>query len=242
MKKQQLNQYSYSCGGGMSGGYISTKVKRTDEGALIIKTNREWHNAIPACNEYLVDASILDEIQTIFYKHHMKIWHGKKFTNMFVCDGCSYSYSFSLEKDNIHFSSQIYPPKYSNKLKQFDEVINSYLDNAKKLPGLTITEVESTADFLVAGKLTLSVYSYADRCINYIIANGTDSEITFSSGYCLTNLNTDEAIDIECYSLSDEHSISAEYSEDLSGRLKKSLAAGKYRLTIGELDCEFELK
>lgn len=132
----RLSEYSYSVGGGMEGGGSRITVKVYDETrAVVSRESQEWHGAKPEVDEYLVDISILDDIEAVFDKYNMKKWHKKTFTDMFVSDGESYSYSFRFEgRNSVYFSSQIYPPEYSEKLREFDEIIKKYEANKEKIP------------------------------------------------------------------------------------------------------------
>lgn len=78
----------------------------------------------------------MEELEKIIRNNQMNFWNQKKFSNMFICDGESKSYSFCFEKASISFSSQVYPTIYRTKLKKFDEVIDNYLEGAKEKKGL----------------------------------------------------------------------------------------------------------
>ena len=136
IRGQKLNSYSYSTGGGMEGAYYRETVKKYEDKALIRTESASWHSEEPTVTEYLTDASVLDEIEAIVRKHKMNFWNRKKFTNMFVSDGESYSYSFNFDDAYISFSSQIYPLPYSKKLDELDAVVKKYIENGEKLPGM----------------------------------------------------------------------------------------------------------
>lgn len=127
IRGQHLNKYSYTSGGGMTGGYYTKTVKRDGDRARIHIESAEWHSQDPTVTEYLTDVVVLDELEAIVRKYKMNYWKGKKFTNMFVCDGESYSYHFDFDKAYISFSSQIYPAKYREKLAELDSVIEKYI-------------------------------------------------------------------------------------------------------------------
>ena len=127
INRQKLNEYCFSTGGGMTGGYHVERVKRNGENAVISIEEASFHNEAPVKSEYPADVSILDEIEAVVRKYRMNFWHRKKFTNMFVADGASKSYSFEFDKKSISFSSQIYPPRYRKKLKELNEIVNKYM-------------------------------------------------------------------------------------------------------------------
>lgn len=126
IRNQKLNEYQYHSGGGMTGGYYREVIRRCDDTAIILTERAEFHNEEPVKEEFVVNVSVLDEIEKIVIKHRMNHWHNKKFTNMFVADGESKGYSFSFDKNTIRFSSQIYPPIFSDKLHEIDEVVKKY--------------------------------------------------------------------------------------------------------------------
>lgn len=124
---QKLNEYQYYVGGGMTGGYYREKIIRNDDKAVITTEKASFHNEEPIKCEYLVDVSILDEIEDIVRKHKMNSWHRKKFTNMFVADGESEGFTFGFDKSTVSFSSQIYPAQYGNKLAELKKIVNNYI-------------------------------------------------------------------------------------------------------------------
>lgn len=126
---QHLNGYRYVSGGGMTGAYRIKRVRRNEDSALISIESAEWHSQDPTIEEYLVDATVLDELEAVVRKHKMNHWNNKKFTNMFVHDAESESYSFDFDKSGISFSSQIYPVKYRNMLAELDRVVDNYIQN-----------------------------------------------------------------------------------------------------------------
>lgn len=128
IKNQKLNEYQYYTGGGMTGGYYREVIKRCGDTAVISIERADFHNEDPIMSEYVVNVSLLDEIEKIVVKHRMNHWNNKKFTNMFVSDGESKGYSFTFEESSIRFSSQIYPPIISEKLQEIDVVIKKYKD------------------------------------------------------------------------------------------------------------------
>lgn len=129
IKNQHLTEFRYNVGGGMTGGYYTMVVKPCDALHALIKIEKaEFHNEEPVKTEYIVNLSIMEELEEIIRHHEMNHWHEKKFTDMFVSDGETISYYLTFEKSSIRISSQIFPAKYSDKLKEFREVINSYIE------------------------------------------------------------------------------------------------------------------
>lgn len=126
IKKQHLLEYHYSVGGGMTGGYYSETVRRQGDKAVISTVRAEFHNEEPIESKIEVDASILDDIEQIVRKYKMNFWNKRKFTNMFISDGESTSYTFSFDKTRIYFSSQFYPAMYGMKLQEIRDIIKKY--------------------------------------------------------------------------------------------------------------------
>jgi len=115
----------------MTGGYYIVEVKKIDDSkALITIEKAEFHSDEPEKKEYLVDVSIMEKLEKLIRKYRMNLWHRKTFTNMFVCDGESYSYEFEFDNVRISFSSQIYPKPYGDKLSELREVVKEYVEGA----------------------------------------------------------------------------------------------------------------
>lgn len=133
IKGQKLNKYNYSVSGGMSGGYYNKTVKRYDDSrAKVTIRQAEGYNQDPEVQEYLTDISIMNDLEEIIRNNKMNFWNGKKFTDMFIDDGESLSYHFEFDKSAINFSSQFYPEEYGDKLRDFDTVIERYINNSQK--------------------------------------------------------------------------------------------------------------
>lgn len=129
IRGQHLVEYRYGSSGDMRGGHYSEIVKRKDDSHAIITIEKaEAYNVEPERNEYLVDISIMDELENVIRKYKMNHWNRKKFTDMFISDGASSSYSFNFDKSYVSFSSQFYPMEYGQKLQEFDEIINKYVE------------------------------------------------------------------------------------------------------------------
>ncbi len=111
----------------MTGGYYCEMVKRDGDKAVIRTEKTDFHNEEPVKREYIVDAAILEELEAVIRKHRMNYWNRKKFTNMFISDGESKSFSFEFDNNSIRFSSQIYPAKYGDKLEELKKIVHAYM-------------------------------------------------------------------------------------------------------------------
>lgn len=246
IEKEGLKRYQYSCGGNMPGSSYSKSVQEygTDSALITIRSS-EWHGDDGAVKEYLVDREILNELKAVFVKYHMKNWDNKKFTNMFIANGASHSYSFDFETDSVSFSSQIYPEKYSAKLKNLSEVVDKYLRHAEPLPGLVTEDAANKSDYtpsydINSGELELSVYSYYQKSICYRMVNGTDENKELDSTIRL--YKDGESVPILEESPKYKATLYAHSHREDSVMLNKRLLPDKYRLEMFGCESEFEIR
>lgn len=246
IEKEKLESYRYSRGGDMRGSSYSESVREySEDSALVTIVQREWHGDAGTVKEYLVDKEILNELKAVFVKYCMKNWDNKKFTNMFIADGASYSYRFEFEANSVSFSSQYYPKKYSLKLNELDEILNKYLENATLLPGLLIQDTSTEADYtppydLNSGEVVLSVYSYYHNYLYYRLVNGTDEDKKTESVIRL--YRNGESVSIYEKSFENETTLYAHHSNEDSIELNERLTPGKYRLEVFGYITEFEIQ
>lgn len=242
IKGQQLNKYEFHSGGGMLGGYYREVIERyNDEYALICIERAQWHYQDPTVEEYLVDISILKDMEDIIRKNRMNFWNKKKFTNEFVYDGETDGYSFSFDKNSISFSSQIYPLKYGVKLKKFNEVIDRYMVNATRLPGLVNPRVNDDENYnLPENGVEVYVYTVSNKYLGIKILNGTEEEIRLLGNYKLVDLSNNEVI------LERENTgsitVAAKTRDDTGFYLEERLQAGNYKLIYDSEEILFEIR
>lgn len=241
IRGQHLNTYTYSSGGGMSGGYYRNTVKRYNDQALISIESAEWHSQDPTVTEYLVDASVLSELESVVRKNRMNFWNRKKFTNIFVSDGESQGYYFYFDDADISFSSQLYPAKYSKKLAELDSVVNKYIKAGEKLPGLVNPKKEGEENYsLPKGEFVMYVYLYAKNSLGLRILNGTDKDVEISKKYKIINTDTEVVVcddDIPYGGI-----FYANYSDVMDIKLKDRLQAGNYKIILGDQEILFEIR
>jgi len=245
IRRQALEEYTYSSGGDMIGSLYSESVKLVDEThALITKSSNKAYYSKPETSEYLVDAKILDDIKAIFIKYNMYNWNGRRLSNIFVADGASHSYRFYFEDKDIYFSSQVVPKLYYSKLEKIDEVISSYLKDAQQVPGLLMDDKkdeEGYNDSLpVEGQITLEIYSYSKKVITAEFKNGTNEVFEVPDTYTLVNNETGLVVSEGKYngpSCVYENGIEEGYF-----KLDEFLTVGTYTLTIGEYSVQFEIR
>ena len=244
VKNKELISYVYSSGGGMNGGGNSTEISIIDGEVILTYSDTEWWYEDDDITEYKLDKAVLADIESVFRKYKMQNWNDKKFTDMFVADGPSYSYSFKFEDSTrVSFSSQVYPVSYSAKLAEIDKVIEQYKERGTLEPGLVTKE---KTDEELAGKnnpdnglVEIEVYEYSKVRIYFRILNGTDEDVAVSNSVKLVRNSDGEML----YNESSEYSIevnatSANEEYLLSGRLEE----GIYTIYVGDYSAEFEIR
>ena len=244
VKNKKLISYVYSSGGGMNGGGNSTEISIIDGEVILTYSDTKWWYDDNDITEYKLDKAVLADIESVFRKYKMQNWNDKKFTDMFVADGPSYSYSFKFEDSiRVSFSSQVYPVSYSKKLAEIDKVIEKYKERGSLEPGLVTKE---KTDEELAGKnnpdnglVEIEVYEYSKDRIYFRILNGTDKDVAVSNSVKLVRNSDGEML----YNESSEYSIevnatSANEEYLLSGRLEE----GIYTIYVGDYSAEFEIR
>ena len=244
VKNKELISYVHSSGGGMNGGGNSTEISIVDDEVILTYSNAEWWYNDDDITEYKLDKAVLSDIESVFRKYKMQNWNHKKFTDMFVADGPSVSYSFRFEDGTgVSFSSQIYPVSYGRKLAEIDNVIEQYKARGTLEPGLV---TKNKTDEELAGKnkpdngrVEIEVFKYSKDRICFRILNGTNKDVTVSNSVKLVRNSDGEML----YNKSSEYSIevnaaSAEEKSILSGRL----AEGIYTIYAGDYSAEFEIR
>ena len=244
VKNKRLISYVHSSGGCMSGGGNSTEISIVDGEVILTYSNKEWWYDDKDITEYKLDKAVLTDIESVFRQYKMQNWNGKKFTNMFVADGPSYSYSFRFEdRTRISFSSQVYPAFYSKKLNEITKVIEQYKERGALEPGL-VTREKNEEELMCKDKpdnglIEIEIYKYSKDIIYFRILNGTDEDVTVSDSVKLVR-NSDGKM---LYNESSEYSIevnatSANEEYLLSGRLEE----GIYTIYVGDYSAEFEIR
>ena len=244
VKNKELISYVYSSGGGMNGGGNSTEISIIDGEVILTYSDTEWWYEDDDITEYKLDKAVLADIESVFRKYKMQNWNDKKFTDMFVADGPSYSYLFKFEDSTrVSFSSQVYPVSYSAKLAEIDKVIEQYKERGTLEPGLVTKE---KTDEELAGKnnpdnglVEIEVYEYSKDRIYFRILNGTDEDVAVSNSVKLVRNSDGEMLYNESSECSIEvNATSANEEYLLSGRLEE----GIYTIYVGDYSAEFEIR
>lgn len=248
ISNKKLLAYRESSGGDMQGGYSSVSVATVDGMVILTYSDSKWHYEDQNIKEYCLDPGVFNDLDKVIRKYKINTWNGKKFSNVFVADGASYSYSFDYEGGvRISFSSQMYPASYSNKLKELHSVIDKYKEKATPLPGLVTKEKKeeekeeekSSQNYPDSGKIVFEVYEYSKNWIYYRFLNGTDEDME-----CEDNVKLVDSDDKELYSKSHDGviKVNAHSTYEDSCRLTHRLDEGNYYLTIGKYKAEFIIK
>ncbi len=226
----------------MNGGYSEQSVERLDDGrALITLRNAGWYSQDPMIAEYMADGTVLDELEALIRGGRMNFWNNRRFTDMFIADGESTGYSFDFDHSSISFSSQYYPGRYREKLKQLDLAISKYLEDAEKLPGLVNPRAGS--DDLIdlsCGELDIYAFSLANKELGIRIINGSEQNAEISYGWRLFDAESGELLQEQ----EDDHTLSVDagHQDIMNICLDKRLEAGSYRLMLGETEIMFEIR
>ena len=244
VRDKELTEYRYSSGGDMCGGSHRDDIRRvSDTKAKRTIADRTWHDQDMTVTEYLLDIGVLREIEAVFRKYSMQRWHRKKFTDMFVDDGASYGYHFRFGREEVWFSSQIYPDKYGDKLQELRDVVKRYMETAERLPGLVRPETEDDEEYrgdTVEGEVTFEVFEYSDNLLEYRLGNGTGEPIRWKGSCALYREGTEEPVIFQEDELDRE--VEPSYRSEEAIRLPKELEAGEYRLEAGGYTCRFTIQ
>ena len=242
---KKLVSYQNSSGGDMNGGRHSTLISIVDGEVILTDSGKSWWYEDEKIAEYRLDPAVLSEIERIFRKYNMQTWDHKKFTDMFVADGASYSYTFGFENNSwISFSSQIYPTPYARKLSEIIQVVEDYREKGTPEPGLVTKErtpeEQAQKNKPDNGRVEIEVYAYYTDRLVFRILNGTDESMSISDTVKLVQNSNDEVL----YDMSSEYPIdvSAASAEEESICLPGRLKEGMYTLYVGDYSAEFEIR
>ena len=244
VENKELVSFVYTSGGGMTGGGSYRSVNIIDGEIILTCSDKEWWYEDNHVTEYRLDKAVLTDIESVFRKYKMQNWNDRKFSDVFVADGPSYSYLFEFEDNtNVMFSSQSFPASYSEKLDEISQVIEQYREKGTLEPGLVTKE---KTDEELAGKnqpdnglIGIEVYEYSRDSVYYRILNGTDGAVTISDSVKLVRNSDGETLYNESSDFPIE--VNAESAEECnirSGRLEE----GIYTLSVGDYSAEFEIR
>lgn len=244
VKNKKLISYCYSSGGDMCGGGESIEISSIDGEVILTYADTTWWYEDDNIIEYRLDRDVLSDIEGVFRKYKMQKWNRRKFTNLFVADGPSYSYTFKFEGNTrVSFSSQFYPLSYGKKLSKIEQLVAQYREKGTLEPGLVTrkkTDEElQKKDHPDNGRVEIEVYEYSRGRIHFRISNGTDASVAVRNSVKLVRNSDGEELYIKSSEDSIEVKANTTHEEMLC--LPGRLAEGMYTIYAGEYSALFEI-
>lgn len=242
-----LLSVTFTRGGDMQGSYHGMSVRAVDDKtAQVYYADAQWHFEINEEKEYLVAASVLEDIKTIFNENKLARCEKAPRSRMMVLDAATSSYSFHFKEKPIHFSStqELSRDSY-NALREIDKCVAAACEKGQRLPGLVLQRDADGClphrNAVVKGTMAIKVVGYRNKTLSISIGNGLETEKEISLQSKLTRLDSPDTIvaekkdgkNLKIYPL---------YSEDYQWKLDDYLPAGQYALTVGDCTTEFEIK
>lgn len=248
LRKKHMDRYEYSKGGDMVGSRYSEIIRRYDDTHAILSiSSSSWYDEDPSVSEYLLDAEILQEIESVFRKYRMHWWAHRRISRIFIADGASHSYSFRFGETSIGFSSQHYPAYYRKRLQKIDGAIEKYKTGQDKLPGLVKLEnaEEGEPDRSrqpTPGEVRLEVYGYAGGYLKCRLLNGTEEEAAIPNQFRLFRTDDGEEIPVLNSKYEMEYAVAGGSVREERAEVAGQLLPGSYRLEVGGFSARFEIR
>ncbi len=241
-----LRSVSFTRGGDMPGSFHAMSVKAIDDKtAQVYYADAQWHFEAKEEKEYIVPASVLEDIKTIFNNNKLARCEKAPRSKMFALDAATSSYSFDFEGKQIHFSStqELSRDSYMA-LREISKCVTAACEKGERLPGLVL---ERDAEgylprhsVIDKGAITIRVVGYRNNALSISIGNGLETEQTIPLQLKLVPTERPDTVLAE---KSDKTmTLSPRYNEDYLWKLDSRLPAGKYALTLGDYITEFEIK
>lgn len=278
--EEPLKRVTFTRGGDMQGSNHDMTVKllkprelealrsgapTEDERRVLVSfEDAAWHHHCIAVKEYLVPASLLEDIKTIFNDNKLARCEKASNSHLMVLDAATSSYSFDFEKRKISFSStQDLPKGTYSALREIRQCVEKACAKGQRLPGLVLVPDKDgeapLRNAVVKGQVGIKVVGYQVRTLSISIGNGLEQEqkVSLEAKLYLKDSGTSvsekqnakgEATKPGKFQLVAENlttestELSQYYNYDYYWTLDKRLAAGQYRLTLGGYTTEFEIK
>lgn len=244
---EPLTSVHFSRGGDMQGSTHDMSVKAIDNtSAMVCYEDANWHNEAIVVREYIVPASVLEDVKTIFNNNKLLRCEKAPKSKFVVLDAATSSYYFDFGKRTIRFNSDQELPDGSNQaLRAISKCVRDACQKGQRLPGLVLEKDKDgnmpLRTAVVKGQVAIKVVGYQNNCLKISIGNGTDEDKNVALKAKLVNLNNPEII--VANDLTDETiEVSKKYNYDYSWKLPNRLEAGKYGLSLGEYKTEFEIR
>ena len=240
VKGQDLIAYGKSSGGGMNGGYQSVSITRYDDTNALYCTERaDWWYEDPQVKEYLMDKKVLEDIRAVFDAERMNRWNDRDFNKTQIMDGATTTYTFRFDQERVRFSSQHFPDKYADKLARISEVISGYTQDMTPLPGLVVPVTEDGEYTPVKDGIGVYVCSYKGNTLSFKIVNDTGDSIDYAG---TPVIRAEDGSTVFTGTRDYDGSIYPYNRAELNIKPEDRLQEGTYTLSIGDMECTFEIR
>lgn len=241
--------YSWSYGGGMSGGHSSLKIRKLDgEKALITTSEAEWHNLPAVITETYVPATVLTEIEEVFDRYKIYGYDDLPEQKVHALDAGSTYYTFRYEDGNsVSFDSEEQiPSKGYDGLREIDGILSAASAQGERLPVLVVEVPEEEMGYYhevyTPGEIGVEVYEYSEGTLRYRLSNGTEEIATVEGRAELFLLNGEERVPVYAEKEPGSYIVYPENDDEKYVSLPERMEAGNYVLVFGEYEDEFEIR
>lgn len=244
---QPLLEVHFSSGGDMQGSTHGMSVKAIGNNSALVKyDDAKWHNEIINVKEYVVPATVLEDIKTIFNDNKLARCEKASKSKFVVLDGATSSYYFTFKEKSIRFSStQNLSKDNYTALKAIKKCVADACLKGKRLPVLVLEkDKDGYAPIKYVnekGKLAIKVVGYNSQVLSIAIGNATEEDKKVSLNSKIIALDKDGSIVAE-KTTQETIEMSKESNDEYRWKLDKPLEPGKYRVALGEYVAEFEIK
>lgn len=242
-----LQEVEFTSGGDMQGSFHGMSVKLTDSNsALVCYEDANWHNEAIAVKEYIVPASVLEDVKTIFNKNKLVRCEKAPQSKFQLLDGATNSYRFYFDKKRVYFSSTQNLSRENNAgLREISKCVAAACEKGKRLPGLVLEKDKDgnrpLRRALIKDKMAVSVVGYKNKQLIISVGNDLEEarEVAFKSK--LIEVNKPDNIVAEKHS---DKSVTVDKHDnyEYTWELDKRLEAGKYSLDFDGYTTEFEIR
>lgn len=242
-----LQSVSFTSGGDMQGSFHGMTVKLSGNNtALVCYEDAEWHNEAIAVKEYIVPASLLEDIKTIFNTNKLARCEKASKSRYQVLDAATSSYRFYFDNKSIYFSTtQNLSKENYAALREISKCVSAACEKGQRLPGLVLENDKEgyrpLRRALIKGKMAVSVVGYKNKSLTISLGNDLEEEKSVALKSKLVEINNPTIIVAE--KLTDKTVAVGSHSDyDYSWELEKRLEPGKYRLDLDGYTADFEIK
>lgn len=245
-----LTRYSYSSGGGMSGGYDLLDAVLTEDGRIRVTEDRvEYYSAPAVVQEYWADAQAFADMHTVFVQNDIASWIFLPDSEYFAYDAPTADFSFDFDNGmGVSFSDRQEIPKGGfDTIRKMEAFLTAYNTEENRIPGLVMpTEEQWRAFETPEGAVTFRAVKYCRNCFYIEINNKSGKTVEYpASCYDLYRLDGSErtlVLSKHYDDYDDTATLETGYCEDNRYEFEQELDAGCYVLVLGDYEIEFELK